>query len=238
MTSPGAAVSVDRLTVRRGGRAVVRDVSFALPRGGVTGLLGPSACGKTTVMRCLVGVQAAVTGTVTVLSRPAGVPALRAAVGYVTQTPAVYRDLTVEENLRYFAAICRAGSEQVERVINEVDLASRRRQLVASLSGGERARVSLATALLGSPQVLILDEPTVGLDPVLRRDLWQLFIALAAAGTSLLVSSHVMDEAERCKDLLLMRDGQLIAHDTPAGLLNRTGASSVEAAFLHLVATP
>ncbi|MGB8650814.1 MAG: ABC transporter ATP-binding protein [Mycobacteriales bacterium] len=229
-----SSIEVTDLFVTRGGTDVVCGLAFALVPGQVTGLLGPSGCGKTTLMRTLVGVQQGVRGTVRVLGEAAGSPALRHRVGYVTQAPAVYGDLTVAENLRYFAAVLGAPPRRVDEVLEEVALADRGGQLVQTLSGGQRARVSLATALLGEPELLVLDEPTVGLDPVLRRDLWALFRRLADAGATLLVSSHVMDEAVRCDRLLLMREGRLVADDSPAGLLERTGARDVEGAFLAL----
>lgn len=228
------AVRVEGLHVRRGRTPVLQGLTFRLRAGEVTGLLGPSGSGKTTLLRALVGVQQGAAGAVTVLGLPAGSPALRARVGYVTQAPSVYPDLTVGENLAYFAALLGAGQRQCEDALESVGLASRARQVVATLSGGERSRVCLATALLGAPELLVLDEPTVGLDPVLRRDLWQLFSRLAERGAALLVSSHVMDEARRCDRLLLLREGQLVADDTPAGLLATTGAADVEDAFLTL----
>ena len=225
---------VEALEVRRGGRQVLQGLDFVLPAGQVTGLLGPSGCGKTTLLRALVGVQTGVTGTVTVLGQPAGTPALRSRVGYVTQAPAVYGDLTVRENLRYFADVLGAEPERVDAVLASVALADRATQLVRTLSGGQRARVSLATALLLTPELLVLDEPTVGLDPLLRRDLWTLFRSLAADGATVLVSSHVMDEAVRCDRLLLLREGRLVADDSPPGLLARTGTADVEHAFLTI----
>jgi len=230
-----SAIAVRNLRVVRGGRTVLDAVSFDVPSGSVTGLLGPSGCGKTTLMRSIVGVQVVAGGSVEVLGQPAGSPDLRRTVGYVTQAPSVYRDLTVRENLRYFVRVLGAPSADVDRVIDEVGLASHADVVTARLSGGQEARVSLAAALLGTPQLLVLDEPTVGLDPVLRRDLWTLFHRLADAGTTLLVSSHVMDEASRCDRLLLMREGRILADDTPRSLLDRTGAADIEAAFLELV---
>jgi ABC-2 type transport system ATP-binding protein len=231
------AVSVERLRVVRGGREILRSLTFAVPTGEVVGLLGPSGSGKTTLMRSVVGLQRIAAGTASVLGRPAGAADLRRLVAYVTQAPSVYGDLSVRENLDFFGAILGAGREDEDAALATVGLAGYEGRVVAPLSGGEQARVSLATALLGGPRLLVLDEPTVGLDPVLRRDLWNTFHALAAAGSTLLVSSHVMDEADRCDRLLLLRDGSLLAEETPAGLLARTGARTLDAAFLRLVET-
>ncbi|MBF9071203.1 ABC transporter ATP-binding protein [Streptacidiphilus sp. NEAU-YB345] len=229
------AVEVSGLTVVRGGRPVLHGIDLDVATGSVTGLLGPSGCGKTTLLRSIVGVQKIQAGTVTVLGRPAGSPELRDRVGYVTQAPSVYADLGIGANLRYFAEVLGAPRSDPARVLEQVGLAGREKDLVGQLSGGQRARVSLAAALLGSPRLLVLDEPTVGLDPVLRQDLWQLFHRLADDGVTLLVSSHVMDEAARCTRLLLMRDGRMLADDTPAALLAATGAPDIESAFLALV---
>jgi ABC-2 type transport system ATP-binding protein len=220
--------------VRRGGRLVVPGVSLEVAAGTVTGLLGPSGSGKTTLMRAIVGVQIVEAGTVRVLGLPAGSPSLWRRVGYVTQEPSVYGDMSVRENLRYFARILGAAPSRIDETIDEVDLRARADQLTRTLSSGERSRVSLATALLGRPELLVLDEPTVGLDPVLRRDLWTLFHQLAETGRTLLVSSHVVDEAERCDELVLMRDGTVVGAGSPVGLLERTGATSLEDAFLTL----
>jgi ABC-2 type transport system ATP-binding protein len=229
-----SAIDVADLYVRRGGRDVLHGLSFAVGRGSVTGLLGPSGGGKTTVMRAVVGVQAGVRGRVQVLGEPAGSASLRSRIGYVTQSPAVYLDLSARGNLDYFAAILGADAGRVQAVLRDVGLQDAAAQPVGTLSGGQRARVSLAAALLGRPELLVLDEPTVGLDPVLRRDLWAMFGELASGGTTLLVSSHVMDEAVRCDRLLLLRDGRLVADQTLAGLLELTGTADVEAAFLTL----
>jgi ABC-2 type transport system ATP-binding protein len=237
------AIRVEDLRVVRGGNEVLHGISLGVARGSVTGLLGPSGCGKTTLMRAIVGVQIIASGTVAVLGLPAGSPALRSRVGrqvrervgYVTQAPSVYGDLTVLENLRYFAAIVGAGAENVAAVLDTVGLAGHEGQLTLSLSGGERARVSLASAMLGRPELLVLDEPTVGLDPVLRAELWATFHALAAEGATLLVSSHVMDEAAECDRLLLMRDGHLLDQTTPQELRERTGEHDLGRAFLAVI---
>ncbi|HYU84215.1 MAG TPA: ABC transporter ATP-binding protein [Kribbellaceae bacterium] len=230
-----AAVRCRDVVVVRGGREVLHGIDFDLHIGSVTGLLGPSGCGKTTLIRAITGLQARVTGTVEALGLPAGAAKLRGRIGYVTQEPSVYDDLTVTENLRFFARVLGVPSSEVGRVIEEVDLADHADIRADRLSGGQRSRASLAAALLGSPELLVLDEPTVGLDPVLRRDLWNLFHRLADAGSTLLVSSHVMDEASRCDRLLLMRHGMLLADDTPDGLLEKSGADDVEQAFLTLI---
>ena len=226
------AVTAEGLRVRRGGRLVLPGIDVAVSQGRLTGLLGPSGSGKTTLMRSIVGVQVVEAGRIDVLGRAAGSPELRRRVGYVTQAPSVYVDLTVRENLAYFARIVDVPRSRIAETIEIVDLGAHADQVVRTLSGGEVSRVSLATALLGAPELLVLDEPTVGLDPVLRRDLWAAFHRFADEGATLLVSSHVMDEAERCDTLLLMRDGRIVFAETPQALRARTGESDLEAAFL------
>jgi ABC-2 type transport system ATP-binding protein len=235
MLNSSSSIAVEELDVVRGGRKVLGDVTFTVPAGTVTGLLGPSGCGKTTLMRCVVGVQRITGGSVSVLGHPAGTPGLRRRIGYVTQAPSVYADLTVADNARYFAAIQGVGRDQGDWAIERVGLRDRRSALVRQLSGGERARASLACALLARPELLILDEPTVGLDPLLRRELWRLFGELAADGATLLVSSHVMDEADRCERLLLMRDGRVLADTDPQALRDETGERDLEAAFVRMI---
>ena len=230
------AIAVRGLRVVRGGSEVLHGVDADISAGEVTGLLGPSGCGKSTLMRAIVGVQIVRSGSVTVLGEPAGSPALRRRIGYVTQAPSVYGDLTVAENLRYFARVLGAGPDEIERAIDTVNLGAFRDRPVGRLSGGQIARVSLATALLNRPPVLVLDEPTVGLDPVLREDLWGTFRDLADEGRALLVSSHVMDEAAHCDRLLLMREGSILAAEPPASLLERTGSGDLGEAFLAVIA--
>lgn len=229
------SIEVAHLRVLRGGRPVIHDLSCAVAAGTVTGLLGPSGSGKTTLLRAIVGVQRSVSGQVSVLGLPAGSVALRSKVGYVTQGKSVYNDLTVRENLTYFAALVGAPAAKATEVLGTVSLVDRAEALVGRLSGGERARVSLAAALLGSPSLLVLDEPTVGLDPLLREELWSVFRRLAENGVTLLVSGHVMDEADRCQRLLLLRDGALLADATPAELRQRTGTENLDQAFLRLI---
>ena len=230
-----AAVRAVKLSVVRAGRPVLRSLDFAVEAGTVTGLIGPSGSGKTTLMRAIVGVQRHVTGTLTVLGEPAGTVGLRSRVAYLTQAPSIYADLRVQDNLRYFARVLHAGDDAVHDALVAVQLTGHAERIVRSLSGGERARVSLATALLGGPELLVLDEPTTGLDPVLRRDLWAAFHRLAARGATLIVSSHVMDEAERCDRVLLLRDGQLLAEGPPDQIRSSTGRRSLEDAFVELV---
>jgi ABC-2 type transport system ATP-binding protein len=235
-----SAINIAGLRVRRGNKVVLPDLSLSVEAGSVTGLLGPSGCGKTTLMRSIVGVQIVEAGSVEVLGEPAGSAGLRSRVAYVTQAPSVYGDLSVRENLRFFARVLGAPADRVEEVIHTVQLdefADRvvRDVSVREMSGGQRARVSLGTALLGDPDVLILDEPTVGLDPLLRVDLWEGFKLLAGEGKTLLISSHVMDEAANCSSLALMREGELLAVASPDDILSRTGAADMTEAFLRLI---
>jgi ABC-2 type transport system ATP-binding protein len=229
------AVDVTGLTVERGHRPVLDTLSCRIGRGRVTGLLGPSGAGKSTLIRCIVGVQKTKAGSVTVLGEPAGSLTIRRRLGYMSQAPSIYPDLTVLENVCYFAALVGAGRDQARSVIAEVGLAAAEGQVVGTLSGGQRSRASLACALVGSPDVLVLDEPTVGQDPVLREELWQALRLRADSGTTIIVSSHVMDEANRCEQLLLIRDGRLLADDTPAAVKASAGTDDLDEAFLTLI---
>lgn len=232
---PAPAIEVDGLEVVRGGKTVIRSLSLGVPSGSVTGLLGPSGCGKTTLMRSIVGAQIVAGGEVTVFGRPAGSKELRTEVGYVTQAPSVYPDLTVGENLDYFGAVLGVEGDRIRATLETVGLGSYSDRFVGTLSGGERARVSLASAMLNEPRLLVLDEPTVGLDPVLRAGLWQEFHQLAGSGTTLLVSSHVMDEAGECDHLLLMRDGEMLRRCSPDELREETGRQDLGKAFLEVI---
>jgi ABC-2 type transport system ATP-binding protein len=229
------AVEIGDLVVERGGRPVLHGLTASIATGTVTGLLGPSGSGKTTLMRAIVGVQIVESGTIEVLGHPAGAAVLRRSVGYVTQKPSIYHDLTVRENARYFASLYGVGAAEADRAIADVGLSDAAGQLTSTLSGGQLSRASLACALLGDPALLVLDEPTVGLDPVLREELWGQFHALAKKGTTLLVSSHVMDEAGRCDQLLLLREGRLLADDTPTAVREAAGTTDLEGAFLRLI---
>ena len=228
-------VRISNLKVIRDGKTIIPDLSMAIDSGKIVGLLGPSGSGKTTILRSIVGVQAFQAGSISVLGFDAGSKPLRKCIGYFTQNASIYTDLTCMENLRYFAGILGVPEKSILEVLHTVDLAKNKSQLASSLSGGERARLALATALLGEPELLILDEPTVGLDPVLRRDLWNLFHELANQGKSLLISSHVMDEADRCDELFLLRDGRVLASGTPTALKEQTHASDMEEVFITLV---
>lgn len=230
-----SAVEAVNLRVVRGKRTALNNFSVRIDKGTITGLLGPSGCGKTTLIRSIVGTQVISSGTVVVLGHPAGSPALRHRVGYVTQDATVYPDLRVIDNVRYFAALYGSPASAPHQAIRDVGLHDHAHALCANLSGGQRTRVSLACALVGAPELQVLDEPTVGLDPVLRADLWAQFAALARRGTTLLISSHVMDEADHCHDLLLLREGQLLAHTTPQRLREDTKCTSLEEAFLSVI---
>jgi ABC-2 type transport system ATP-binding protein len=235
LTVTRPAVDIADLVVDRGNKRILDGISASIAAGRLTALLGPSGSGKTTLLRSIVGVQRIHSGSVTVLGQPAGASALRRVVGYVTQAPSVYSDLTVRENVQYFASLHGLRTRDGDEALADVGLTATGDRLTGRLSGGQRSRVSLACALLGKPELLVLDEPTVGLDPVLRQDLWQRFVELAESGTTILVSSHVMDEAARCERLLLIREGRLLANDTPSAIREAAGTEDLEEAFLRLI---
>lgn len=229
------AIDIDDLVVERGKKPVLHGINAQIPRGSVTGLLGPSGSGKTTLIRAIVGVQIIESGRVLVLGQPAGSPALRHKIGYVTQDPSVYADLSVRENTRYFASLYGLRASAADEAIQRVGLGAQAGQLVSTLSGGQHSRASLAAALVSRPEILVLDEPTVGQDPVLRDELWKSFRDLANEGSTLLVSSHVMDEANRCDRLILIREGEVIADDTPEAVKSEAGTEDLDEAFLWLI---
>lgn len=229
------AVAARGLTVSRGGTEILHGIDLDIPAGAVVGLMGPSGCGKTTLMRSMVGVQLIDSGELTVLGLAPTDAALRPQIGYVTQAVSVYSDLTVRDNAAYFAALQGFSADDADRAIQTVGLTPFARRRVSTLSGGQASRASLACALVGRPRLLVLDEPTVGLDPVTREEIWTHLRTLADDGVTLLVSSHVMDEANRCDSVLLMRDGRVLAHLTPTQLLEQTGTDSPEDAFLTLI---
>jgi ABC-2 type transport system ATP-binding protein len=233
------AITVKGLSVAYDGFKALDDVDLELPAGKITGFIGPSGAGKTTLIRVLVGRQKITGGIATVLGRSAGSAKLRGRFSYMTQSLSVYPDLTVHENLSYFARMLgmkRADvNTAVTSVLQQVDLMPQSAQIVSSLSGGQKQRTSLGVALLGDPELLFLDEPTVGLDPVLREELWRLFRTLAGNGKTIIVSSHVMDEADRCDDLVLIRGGRVLAHASPHKLCETTHSRTVEEVFVKLV---
>jgi ABC-2 type transport system ATP-binding protein len=234
-TTDHAAVVASGLHVSRSRTSILRGLDFSIAPGRITGLLGPSGSGKTTLMRAIVGVQRINRGTLTVLGRPAGSAVLRHDVGYVTQGASVYGDLSVKANVKYFAAMHGATAADVAGAIAAVGLETVADRKAADLSGGQFSRVSLACALVAHPSLLVLDEPTVGLDPVLRAELWDRFAAMAVEGTTLLVSSHVMEEASHCSSLLLLRNGGLLAQLTPEELAERGRSKDLERAFLAVI---
>lgn len=229
------AVEIKNLSVKKGDAVILHDISLHVPQGTIVGVLGPSGAGKTTLFRTIVGRQRPTHGHVTVLGKRAGSHVLRQKVGYVTQSPSVYNDLTIRENLRYFAALVGAPRERIYEVISQLNLEAQAHQVAATLSGGQKSRLSLAVALLNKPPFLVLDEPTVGIDPVLRHELWQQFRQLANSGTTLLISSHVMDEASHCDRLVLIHDGAILAEGTELQLRARTHTNTLEDAFIALI---
>ena len=204
--------------------------------GEVYGLLGPNGSGKTTLIRCVAGLLRPEAGTPTVLGGSPRAAVSAGRVGYMTQAPALYGELSIDENLRFFAALqgLPHPGDRIAEALRTVDLLDRRHSVVNTLSGGMRTRISLAAALLHRPSLLLLDEPTVGVDPLLRQEFWTHFRDLASSGVTILVSSHVMDEASRCDRLGLIRGGVVLAEGTAGDLIARAGTRDLESAFLAL----
>jgi ABC-2 type transport system ATP-binding protein len=231
--SEAFAVDIDNVVKSFGALRALDGVTLRIRQGEIYGLLGPNGSGKTTLIRAIVGLVAPESGSVTVLGHRMPNLDILGSVGYMTQQAALYADLSVEENLRFFAAISGADGNVTE-ALKTVDLEPRRKSVVATLSGGMRQRCSLACALVHHPRLLLLDEPTVGVDPQLRVQFWDHFRDMAAAGTTIVVSSHVMDEAERCQRLGLIRFGKLLGEGTPNEVRAAAGTNSLEEAFLKL----
>src|SRR2546427_12389445 len=231
--SDSYAVDLEGVSKSFGAFKALNGVNLRVRQGEIYGLLGPNGAGKTTLIRLICGLLAAHAGTVTVLGqRMPNVGVLRH-IGYMTQQAALYPALSVEENVSFFAAI-NGADEGVKDALELVELYDRRGSVVATLSGGLRQRCSLACALVHRPELLLLDEPTVGIDPQLRVQFWESFRRMAANGTTIIVSSHVMDEAERCQRLGLMRFGKLLAEGTPNEVRAQAGSNNLEEAFLRL----
>ena len=229
------SISIKRVSVEKSDRNVLDGLDIELPSGVAIGLLGPSGSGKTTLMRSIAGLQKLNTGEIKIFQQAAGTKALRKVISYSTQAASVYNDLTSEENLNFYASLHKVNERSVSEILELVKLTKVKKQLARTLSGGERTRLALATALVGAPDLIILDEPTVGLDPVLRKELWQIFRHLTSSGKTLLISSHVMDEAENCDFIVLMRDGKFIAKGSAAELKAMTGKEEMEEVFISLV---
>jgi ABC-2 type transport system ATP-binding protein len=233
-----AAVITKGLSKRFAKKEVLRSLSLELPHGQITGLLGPSGCGKTTLVNQIVGLSRPSSGSVVVLGEKPGSSRLRPTLGFMPQSEALYQDLSATENLFFFGALYGIGAKPLGRraqsLLEALMLADTGHTQVSRFSGGMKRRLSLAIALLHEPKLLVLDEPTVGLDPVLRLELWEEFRRLAGAGTTILVTTHVMDEAASCDVIIMLRDGRAIAQGSPASLIARTGTENLEQAFLAL----
>ncbi len=230
------AVAAEGVRKRFGVIEALRGLDLTVRTGEIYGLLGPNGSGKTTFIRCVAGLLRPEGGTLTALGLAPRAAVAAGRVGYMTQAPALYGDLSVEENLEFFAALQSVphANERIEEALRTVELLDRRRSVVNTLSGGLRTRVSLAATLLHGPSLLLLDEPTVGVDPVLRQEFWTHFRQLASSGVTILVSSHVMDEASRCDRLGLIRGGIVLAEGSASDLVSRAGTRDLESAFLAL----
>lgn len=232
-----SVVSVNHVYRTFGSKEVLKDISLQVAEAETFGILGPSGSGKTTLVKLLTGIDEATSGEVRVLGIPMPKLAMLQQIGYMAQSDALYTELSAKENLEFFAALygLKGGNRtrRIRDVLELVNLQDHLRKRVDQYSGGMKRRLSLAIALLHEPPLLLLDEPTVGIDPVLRQSIWKELKALNRKGTTIVLTTHVMDEAEKCDRLAMIRDGELLAVDTPAGLLNATGSASLEEAFLY-----
>ncbi|WP_438495361.1 ABC transporter ATP-binding protein [Paenibacillus sp. IHBB 3054] len=237
MNQGTSVVSVTHVCRTFGSKEVLKDISLQVAEAETFGILGPSGSGKTTLVKLLTGIDEATSGEVRVLGIPMPKLAMLQQIGYMAQSDALYTELSAKENLEFFAALygLKGGNRtrRIRDVLELVNLQDHLRKRVDQYSGGMKRRLSLAIALLHEPPLLLLDEPTVGIDPVLRQSIWKELKALNRKGTTIVLTTHVMDEAEKCDRLAMIRDGELLAVDTPAGLLNATGSASLEEAFLH-----
>ena len=229
-------VSLEDVHKRFGKQEVLCGIDLELEAGLITGLLGPSGCGKTTLVNLIVGSLIATSGKITVLGKPAPPRSVRPEMGFMPQSEALYNDLTAQENLRFFGSLYGLSrkhlDEAIPKVLGLVHLEDQGKKVVSSFSGGMKRRLSLAIALLHNPRLLVLDEPTIGLDPLHRVELWQSFHDLADAGATLFITTHVMDEAACCDRIIMLHDGQIIAQGTAEEIIRSAGASTLEEAFL------
>ena len=231
------SIIIEQVNHRFGKRQVLFDIGLRMPAGQVFGLLGPSGCGKTTLVKIIAGILRPASGRVSVLGQAMPRLDVMARIGYMAQSDALYTSLSAEQNLQFFAALYGISGARAKKRIREVmelvNLGGELKKAVGAYSGGMKRRLSLALALLASPPVLLLDEPTVGIDPLLRQDIWRELHELAAAGTAVLVTTHVMDEAEKCHRLAMMREGRLIAQGSVKELIAGAGKDTIEQAFIH-----
>lgn len=232
-----AVINVKDLKQQFGKKVVLENINLEVQKGEILGLLGPSGSGKTTLIKAVIGMAVPTKGKVLVLGQE--MPSLKVVskIGYMAQSDALYEDLNALENILFFGALYglkgKAAQERAQEVLALVRLSDDAKKPVRNYSGGMKRRLSLAIALFHRPELVILDEPTVGIDPVLRREFWQEFERLRQAGITILITTHVMDEAEHCNRLALIRDGGIIALDSPEELKRKSGQDSIEGAFLY-----
>ncbi|WP_010197557.1 heme ABC exporter ATP-binding protein CcmA [Bacillus sp. m3-13] len=227
---------VSNLSISFGKQEVLKDINLSISKGEIFGFLGPSGAGKTTLVKAIAGLQPINNGEVEVLTRKMPTLSLSEKIGYMAQSDALYQDLTAQENLQFFSSLYKLNridrKKRIHEVMELVNLSEHLNKPVQQFSGGMKRRLSLAISLLHNPEILILDEPTVGIDPLLRKSIWQELKALSKAGTTVLVTTHVMDEAQKCDRLAMIREGELLAVGSTEELQRKTGTTSMEDAFL------